>query len=67
MCIRDRIIVEHAFIDRASDASKLSQASFRKQLGQADATGVAPVSYTHLKRSIEISGKCTFSSSSYQY
>ena len=35
------IIVEHAFIDRASDASKLSQASFRKQLGQADATGVA--------------------------
>lgn len=35
------IIVEHAFIDRASDASKLAQDSFRKQLGQADATGLA--------------------------
>lgn len=35
------IIVEHAFITNGSDASKLSQDSFRKKLGIADANGVA--------------------------
>lgn len=35
------IIVEHAFIDNASDASKLQDAAFVKQLGVADATGIA--------------------------
>lgn len=35
------IIVEHAFIDNGSDASKLGQDSFRRQLGVADATGIA--------------------------
>lgn len=35
------IIVEHAFVDNASDASKLNSDSFRQQLGVADATGIA--------------------------
>ena len=35
------LIVEHAFISNASDASKLANDSFRKQLGVADATGIA--------------------------
>lgn len=35
------MIVEHAFIDNSSDAAKLAQTSFQKQLGQADAKGVA--------------------------
>ena len=35
------IIVEHAFISNPSDAAKLSQESFLKQLGIADATGIA--------------------------
>lgn len=35
------IIVEHAFIDNSSDASKLGSDSFRQQLGVADATGIA--------------------------
>lgn len=35
------LIVEHAFISNASDASKLASDSFRKQLGVADATGIA--------------------------
>ena len=35
------ILVEHAFIDTASEASKLRDDSFRNQLGIADATGVA--------------------------
>lgn len=34
------IIVEHAFLDNASDASKLGSDSFRQQLGVADATGI---------------------------
>ena len=34
------IIVEHAFIDNASDASKLSNGAFLKQLGEADASGI---------------------------
>ena len=35
------IIVEHAFISNPSDAAKLAQESFLKQLGIADATGIA--------------------------
>lgn len=35
------IIVEHAFISNPSDAAKLKQDSFLKQLGIADATGIA--------------------------
>lgn len=35
------IIVEHAFISNSSDAAKLAQESFQKQLGIADATGIA--------------------------
>ena len=35
------IIVEHAFLDNSSDAAKLKQESFLKQLGVADATGIA--------------------------
>lgn len=35
------IIVEHAFVDNSSDASKLKQDSFRQQLGVADASGIA--------------------------
>lgn len=35
------IIVEHAFITNSNDASKLAQDSFRKQLGIADAAGIA--------------------------
>lgn len=35
------IIVEHAFIDNGSDASKLGSDSFRQKLGIADAEGIA--------------------------
>ncbi|MCL1797439.1 MAG: N-acetylmuramoyl-L-alanine amidase [Eggerthellaceae bacterium] len=35
------IIVEHAFVDNASDAAKLKDDNFLKKLGQADATGIA--------------------------
>ena len=35
------IIVEHAFISNPSDAAKLAQESFLRQLGIADATGIA--------------------------
>lgn len=35
------IIVEHAFVSNSQDAAKLKQDSFRKQLGIADARGVA--------------------------
>lgn len=35
------IIVEHAFLDNAGDAAKLKNESFIKQLGVADATGIA--------------------------
>ena len=35
------IIVEHAFLDNASDAAKLKNESFLQQLGVADATGIA--------------------------
>ena len=35
------IIVEHAFITNQNDAAKLKQESFLKQLGIADATGIA--------------------------
>ena len=35
------IIVEHAFIDNADDAAKLSDENFLRQLGEADAAGVA--------------------------
>ena len=35
------IIVEHAFISNPSDAAKLAQDSFLRQLGIADATGIA--------------------------
>lgn len=35
------IIVEHAFIDNSSDAAKLSDPNFQRQLGIADATGIA--------------------------
>ena len=35
------IIVEHAFISNPGDAAKLAQESFLKQLGIADATGIA--------------------------
>lgn len=35
------IIVEHAFVDNASDASKLSDDSFLNKLGKEDATGIA--------------------------
>lgn len=45
------IIVEHAFINNAEDASKLGQDSFRQQLGVADAAGVAE-KYSLVKDSI---------------
>ena len=35
------IIVEHAFISNPNDAAKLAQDNFLKQLGVADATGIA--------------------------
>ncbi|MDR2715744.1 MAG: N-acetylmuramoyl-L-alanine amidase, partial [Coriobacteriaceae bacterium] len=35
------IIIEHAFIDNASDASKLKDKAFLNKLGVADATGIA--------------------------
>ena len=35
------IIVEHAFLDHASDAAKLKDESFLKKLGEADAAGIA--------------------------
>jgi uncharacterized protein YjdB/N-acetylmuramoyl-L-alanine amidase len=35
------IIVEHAFMDNASDAAKLKDSNFLTQLGQADAKGIA--------------------------
>lgn len=35
------IIVEHAFVSNQDDASKLRDDSFLKQLGQADASGIA--------------------------
>ena len=35
------IIVEHAFVTNPSDAAKLADDNFRRQLGIADATGVA--------------------------
>ncbi len=35
------IIVEHAFIDNANDASKLKDDSFLKKLGEGDAAGIA--------------------------
>ena len=35
------IIVEHAFLDNAGDAAKLKNESFLKQLGVADAKGIA--------------------------
>lgn len=35
------IIVEHAFVSNASDASKLSDSSWRTKLGVADATAIA--------------------------
>lgn len=35
------LIIEHAFIDNASDAAKLSSESFLKNMGIADATGIA--------------------------
>ena len=35
------IIVEHAFISNSEDAAKLKQENFLKQLGVADATGIA--------------------------
>ncbi|MBS4980636.1 MAG: N-acetylmuramoyl-L-alanine amidase [Lachnospiraceae bacterium] len=35
------IIVEHAFLDHGSDAAKLQDENFLRQLGVADATGIA--------------------------
>lgn len=35
------IIVEHAFLDHASDAAKLKDENFIRQLGEADARGIA--------------------------
>ena len=35
------LIVEHAFVSNQSDASRLASDAFRKQLGVADATGIA--------------------------
>ena len=35
------IIVEHAFLDNADDAAKLRDENFLKQLGEADARGIA--------------------------
>lgn len=35
------IIVEHAFLDSSTDAEKLKNESFLKQLGEADAAGIA--------------------------
>lgn len=35
------IIVEHAFLDNANDAAKLRDENFLRQLGVADATGIA--------------------------
>ncbi|WP_050755122.1 GBS Bsp-like repeat-containing protein [[Clostridium] scindens] len=46
------IIVEHAFISNPSDAAKLKQESFLKQLGIADAIGIA--NYFGLSKNPEI-------------
>lgn len=35
------VIVEHAFLDSASDAAKLKDENFLKKLGEADAAGIA--------------------------
>ena len=35
------VIVEHAFLDHASDAAKLKDENFLKKLGEADAAGIA--------------------------
>ena len=55
------IIVEHAFISNPSDAAKLAQDSFLKQLGVADATGIA--NYFGLVKgpSVQITNKNDFS------
>ncbi len=44
------LIVEHAFISNSTDAQRLSNDSFRQQLGEADATGIAQ-QYELLKKS----------------
>ncbi len=54
------IIVEHAFISNPGDAAKLAQESFLKQLGIADATGIANAYGLSKGSSIRIDSKNDF-------
>lgn len=54
------IIVEHAFIDNASDAAKLEQESFLEKLGIADATGIANYFELNKNPSVQITNKNDF-------
>lgn len=54
------IIVEHAFISNASDAAKLAQDSFLRQLGAADAAGIANFFNLSKGANIEIENKNDF-------
>ena len=54
------IIVEHAFIDNATDAEKLKSESFLKQCGMADATGIANHFGLSKYRSVQVQSKNDF-------
>ncbi len=49
------MIVEHAFVDNSSDASKLASSSFLTKLGNADAEGIAS-SFTFANNGVTVEG-----------